>query len=690
MLKFSLFIFVILFNILSSSLIAQNETTDSANYKLQEVIVTATRTEKLVSKVAGNCEIISKNEIQNSSVNNIDDLLKSAGSVYVNRSWGIFSKNSSVTMRGLNSSSRTLVMLDGIPMNKLSGGAVNWHAINPDDIGKIEIVKGPVSALYGGNAMGGTINMISSEPDKKASGSIKIFYGDHNTIGTSLNLSGKDSPINGFFWNISAFTRKGDGYIFIPEESITQYDKPLYLTEYGLNGKLGYKFKKGSKVSFNYHHYNELRGSGDSFFEKDGSYEKIITGIYTLNYTSKIGKFNSTLGAFLYSEKYFNQDESMNNFNEYRLLFRDVLKNDYGINWTVSGKFNEKNTITTGFEIRNGDVNSDEDYKTSTDFINYHGNLSLYGLFVQDDFEISQKFNLVAGLRVDYARFYNGSLFVTEPSSVTGYEGDVNKKFHESNWFAYSPKLALKYSISEHLSSYISYSTGFMPPKLDDLCKSGKINRGFKLANPDLLPEKLKNFEVGANYNLNKLSTKTSVYYSIGTDFQYFAKTGEVIVAANGEEKPIFIRKNISEISIKGAEIELKYNLHKHIQVKASYSYNKPTITKYNGNDSLNDLTGNTLLEVPSDMFFGGFSYLNEKIINFDISYNYISAQWADDENTIELEPYGLVNIRISKDIKKRFNFYIDIQNLFNKIYVDRKGQLPPGRFSMLGIKVNF
>ncbi|OFX26669.1 MAG: hypothetical protein A2033_18455 [Bacteroidetes bacterium GWA2_31_9] len=679
-----------IFQFISFSAFAQNEIPDSANYKLQEVIVTATKTEKLVSKVAGNCEVISKNEIANSSANNIDDLLKSAGSVYVNRSWGIFSKNSSVTMRGLNSSSRTLVLLDGIPMNKLSGGAVNWHAINPDDIGKIEIVKGPVSALYGGNAMGGTINMISSEPDKKASGNIKIFYGDYNTHGTSLNLSGKDSPINGFVWNLSAFTRKGDGYIFIPEEAITQYDKPLYLTEYGFNGKLGYKFKKGSKLAFNYHYYNELRGSGDAFYEKDGSHEKINTGIYTLNYTNKIGKFNSSFGAFLYSEHYFNQDESMNNFNEYRLLFRDVLKNDYGINWTISGKLNKKNTITTGFEIRNGDVNSDEDYKTSTDFINYHGNLSLYGIFVQDDFEINEKFNLVAGLRVDFARFYNGSLFVTEPSSVTGYEGDVSEKFHESNWLAYSPKLALKYSINEKLSSYISYSTGFMPPKLDDLCKSGKINRGFKLANPDLLPEKLTNFEIGANYNLNKFSTKTSVYYSIGTDFQYFAKTGEIIVAANGEEKPVFIRKNISEISIKGAEIELKYNFLKHFQLKASYSYNKPIITKYDGNDSLNDLTGNTLLEVPSDMFFGGISYVNEKIINFDISYNYISSQWADDENTIELEPYGLVNIRISKDIKKMFNFYIDIQNVFDKIYVDRKGQLPPGRFSMVGVKVNF
>ncbi|GAI54266.1 unnamed protein product [marine sediment metagenome] len=91
------------------------------HYDIEQVIITATRTPKSLKNIPGQAEIISAENIEELPVANIDDVLRTIGNVYVNRSWGIFSKNASITMRGLESSSRTLVMIDGVPKNKMAG-----------------------------------------------------------------------------------------------------------------------------------------------------------------------------------------------------------------------------------------------------------------------------------------------------------------------------------------------------------------------------------------------------------------------------------------------------------------------------------------------------------------------------------------------------------------------------------------
>lgn len=100
--------------------------------QIDPVIITATRTSKAINTIPVRAESINAKDYQLRANSNIDDLLGSTAGVVVNRSWGIFSKNTSVTMRGLEGAARTLILLNGVPMNKLAGGPVNWHLINPE------------------------------------------------------------------------------------------------------------------------------------------------------------------------------------------------------------------------------------------------------------------------------------------------------------------------------------------------------------------------------------------------------------------------------------------------------------------------------------------------------------------------------------------------------------------------------
>jgi iron complex outermembrane recepter protein len=656
---------------------------------IEEVIITATRTKKTISSIPGNCELINKREIEAHAVNNIDDVLRFAGNVNVNRSWGIFSKNSSVTMRGLSGSSRTLILLDGVPLNKLAGGNVNWHIINSESVEGVEIVKGPVSALYGGNAMGGTIQLLSG--NKKKENSIKLFYGSENTFGSNVQLSSGEPEVNGLIYNFSSFFRKGDGYIFTSEETATAYDYPLFLTEYGLNSMIGYKFKSGNILTVRYLFYDELRGTGDKVYEENGSYEKIKSNIYSLNFASTWGAFASTMNAYLYNDNYFNQDESVNSFNEYRLLYRKALKKDFGYNWTLSSSIHKKHVITFGTDIRNGNVNSIEDYKTATDFIKYGGSLLLAGLFFQDDYALSSKFDIIAGFRLDYACFMNGELTVKEPTAITGYESGVLESFKTNNWIAFSPKISIRYALLENANTYFSYSTGFMPPKLDDLCKSGKINKGFKIANPELTPEKIANYEIGLNIKYNShLFFNASGYYSAGSDFHYFLKTGKTITTGTGEEKPVFQRANIGSVAIKGFEFELSNTFLKKFSYKFSYAYNQTEIIDFENNDLYSSIIGKELNESPQHLFNSYLNFASPKIGLITLSYAYTGSQWSDEENLFLLESYDIWNIKISKTFFEKVILSGEIQNMLDKKVVDRKGQMPPGRFIMTSIKLSF
>ncbi|MFZ4413129.1 MAG: TonB-dependent receptor, partial [Bacteroidales bacterium] len=97
------------------------------NIFLEGIVVTSTRCNTKIESLAANIDVLNQHDLENFPLTNIDNILQSVSNVYVNRSWGIFSKNSSVTMRGMDGTNRVLVLYNGIPLNKTSGGGINWY-----------------------------------------------------------------------------------------------------------------------------------------------------------------------------------------------------------------------------------------------------------------------------------------------------------------------------------------------------------------------------------------------------------------------------------------------------------------------------------------------------------------------------------------------------------------------------------
>ena len=658
--------------------------------EMGSVVVTASRVRQVMEEVPRRVERIDRNTIEGYPATNTDNLLKMIPGINVNRSWGIFSRNASVTMRGMPGSSRSLILLDGVPLNKTAGGTVSWHLVTPEEIERIEVVKGPGSTLYGNNAMGGVINIITKRPGKKLDGFAGIGYGTYNTYKGQVNLSGSQfRGSKGFYWKLGGFYRQGDGYILEPGEIRDSINTDAYLNEGNANGMLGYRFSPNSKIEVDYRFYKDKRGSGVKVFLADGSYESFTNNNVSMAYEGLAGKVKVTAKAFYFNEFYFRQNENLNSSGEYKLVDTETDKNDIGLWMTFSGALGRAHHLTAGLDLKHGDLDNREVYRTSTDDISTRGNLLFSALFLQDEISLNDgKFRIVAGIRLDHARFYKGQLDVQDPTSKTGFPATMTEAFPESGWVQLSPKLALNYLISPHIRTFASASTGFMPPRLDDLAGSRKIRRGFKIANPDLTPESISSLEWGLDWMaFGKLGVKPSLFYSRGKDFQYLVATGEYIDSGSDDPVPVYQRQNVSKVEVAGAELGLNYPVAEKIIVQAAYTYNYSRIIDYRSNGGI-DLTGKSLNEVPPNIVYLGFSWRN-KFADLFIDYSFSDEQWYDEENTELIERYSVVNLKISRQIVKGLLASLDIQDLLDEQFIDRKGYLSPGRFVMFELRYN-
>lgn len=656
--------------------------------EMEKVIVTATRTERKIEDLPGQNEVIEKEEIESMPITTSDGILQSIANINVNRSWGIFSKNAAVTMRGLDAAQGVLVLYNGVPLNKTAGGSINWHMISPDRIERIEVIKGPSSALYGNNAMGGVINIITKKSDKAISGDVRVMGGSYATLGGKFDLEG-NSEIKGkkLYWGVSGFYRQGDGYIIEPKDIRDTTDVEVYLKEARVGATMGYEFNDKNKIEVEYSYYDDKRGDGKQVHFDDGGYVKYTTHFVRAKYNGELGKFKIEADGYFQDENYYQFTEKVNSDGNYKVSKKDQISRDYGVWANATGKFGKKNWFTFGIDIKQGFMDASDIYITSTDTLMRDGKVQSYAAFLQDEHRIfNDKLKIIAGLRFDYARFYDGNIHVGDPTVNTGFEQSLTESYGISNWTALSPKLAVQYEIIPEVKSYISASTGFMPAKLDDLISSRKVSTGFKQANPNLQPQTLTNYEIGFNTRpFKKAQFKAATYYSIGKDFQYFVETGNEV---DGQRE--VIRENIAEIEIFGAEFFFQYDFTKNLTFKTNYTYNNSAIKEFDLMDYYgDDITDKKISEVPWHQAFAGLFWRN-KYINATFIANYVGEMYLNEANNQIVDDYLVCDIRLSRMINKSFFVALDIQNIFDNVYIDKKQRLSPGRFILAELAFKF
>lgn len=626
----------------------------------KDVIVTATKTEAEVQAVPQAVEVITKEDIQRTGANDVLTALSLANNLNLSRA-GM--TGNAVSLRGM-STNHTLILVDG---KRYAGEdtdvTTNVYALqrlNVSDIDRIEIVRGPSSSLYGSEAMGGVINVITKTPEK-AGGTVGVVTGTRNTAEYFNVSSGKHGrwsvAVDGRFDRQRAMNRYD--YSVSSTGAVTDgYDRSMYGMRRTFHGGAVYDFENANKnkLRFDIDYMNEdLRSdyadtksaSGKLYYNKNKHewYHNEQKG-FSVEYT---GKTNRNEYQF---RTYYNQLEKHSNLVNERAFPSPMMENILGSIYPKADMdYAKYNTWVT--EAKN------------TMYIGDHHNLTFGGEYRRLEYEGTRLGGSTTGL--------NKKISAKDVDSYAGYIEDlwqVNDKLllipsvrleHNSQFGSEAtPKIGATYNINNHWRFKANYGKGYKAPTLSELYMV--MNRAMGVAtvhvegNPNLQPEKTYSYDFsieadkGANFGKltyfnNKVSNLIDTE-STQSDNEYWSK---------------YI--NVGKAQINGVELEIGRHLNDRWTIKATHNYL----------DAVNKITGNRLNNRAQNTTTFQLMYDDHKEdgISAVLWDQFASRYRYNDEDYT----YNTLNFSLNKKWTKDFSTYAGIDNILNKkvddLYID-------------------
>ncbi len=644
--------------------------------KLEEMVVTATRTERPIGSVPASVTVITRKDIERSPAQSADELLEDVAGVFVRHPTGVSAAgtNNIVYMRGLGGKTegRVLVLKDGVPINDPQTQGVEWNEIDIDDIERIEIVRGPGSALYGSNAMGGVINIITKRPTKKIKTIFRSGYGSRDTWRVALSNSG---TIGRLGYYISGRRLESDGYCETPEYR----KKPGRNTANAgtkrdnYSAKLTWDLDPTSSLTLSgSHHFNRRRGKynlipdfrlftedinrGSLHFKKSWDNTEMLATIFGSDH-------NTSYDAARYPA-----------YSSIKYLSKGDM-GDIGGDLQVSMGLGNHQTLTFGTDCRRGKLNKHYDYKSSTREVRSGGKQLYISFFFQDELDLlDDRFIFTLGGRYDRWKNYKGYSYDSKLSSK---ETRYNKRTDST----FNPKFAVLYHLTDSTSLRGAIGRAFRSPTLNNLYKP-YWSYGFWTyqGNPDLGPEKLWSYEFGLDQKIgSKFTFRATAYQDNARDFIYIVTAD----AAKGIRK----WENIGRVRIRGIESEADYRPDPEWLIYTNFTYNQSKIREFKENTALE---GRHLPWIPKWETTLGITYNNPRIITARLVGHYVGVIYDDDMNKRKIGEYFDMDLKLSKKITKNIEVNLVADNLTDRHYQHSTYSVNQGRAIYGGIKLIF
>lgn len=404
--------------------------------KLEEVVVTATKIEESVEDVAQDVTVITKKQIEAGSYSNVSDVIKNVAGLNLFE-YGSHGANSAVRLRG-STAAQVLILLDGKRLNKPGDGQVDLNSLKIplENIERVEILRGASSALYGADAMGGVINIITKIPDKPVT-KVSASYGRFVTRDLSVNSSRKIGNAGVYF--------------AVSKEASEGFRKNSHYDIDSVNTKITYDFTKDIRADFNIDYSHKDAGAPGSItfatpFATQTD-ENLLTGIgLKMKDTSlKLYSHNSRI-------RYINPGSEDNTHKNHIS----------GIDLQHSMSIGSSNLLTGGVEVLEEDIDS-RDNITASNSVGQHSR-TRKGIFLQDEISLFEKTLLTLGARYDD---------IASTSRI-------------------SPKASYLIKLPGQINISFSAGKGFRVPTMNDLYWP---DTGWAAGNPDLKPEKSTEYE---------------------------------------------------------------------------------------------------------------------------------------------------------------------------------------------------
>ena len=646
--KFMLGVLVLVY----SSLAGQ----DTSYTQLSTIVVSANKLKEKRIESPLAISILSPKIVDETKAQRIDFLLNKVSGVYmptIGNEQHMMSIRQPISLKGLY-----LYLEDGMPIR--TSGLFSSNAlieINSSNIHSIEIIKGPASALYGAEAIGGVVNILTTPVPTKANAFISTQI--NNTGFKKWDLSwGAPSKTGG--WLITgAWTDQKKG--------ITEYSdfskKALSIKRnFRVNDKL-----KGYQNLQYINYYTQMTGSLDSikFFQKNFgtqqtfTFRKIDAIRFRQNLEYNWNKQSNTMLNFMYRNNTMDQNPTYsiastnnptkfkgqvnsNHFDAYVLDLQHVWslpalssKIMLGGYWDIT----HQNLIAHYIDIiKDTSIGKYTKYAyPSRDSLitNYNTTISNKAIYFNYIANLNKAIRLNMTMRYDnFEYLFNNLLPLGTPSA-------------KNNFTQFTPKIGLTYN-HRNWGSYINFSKGFVPPQITEIYNAIRV--------PYLLPQDFSNREIGAWYQHKKISAEVSVYSLQGNN--------EIISVRQTDG--VNLNQNSGATSHMGIEYQVRYQLAPTMEISLNGSNTRHqylnTIIKGV------DVSGKEMNAAPHVLNNLGITWKPTRIIRGALEWIRQSSYYMDETNATKYSGFDLLNARFGLQLKKS-ELWLNVLNLTNTYY---------------------
>lgn len=637
-----------------------------------QVVTSASGYEQKITDAPASISVITQEDLKNKKFSNLAEAIEDIEGVDVDRTSVGKTGGLNISIRGMGSAN-TLILIDGRRQNSAGSTTPNGFGESSNNflpplsaIERIEVIKGPMSTLYGSDAMGGVVNIITKKVSNEWAGSIDIDrtfqeeskYGDSNTINTYISGPLVKDKL-GLALRASQYER-GASEIFYADgsnPSSTRDDK-------GRSPVEGKNWTIGGKLTYTPTEYHDI--FIDAFTSKQ-KYNNDKAQLGTLNTATKSSGYDKelrfereqiTIGhnsrfdiGTLESSIMRNETEKLG-----RLIPGTIGTPYVGMPSIIGGNKRElkntdtvfdtkfvtdildKNIITIGGQFWNSEFNDglvEEKFKQD-----------MWALFLEDEISITDSLILTLGGRYDYHDKFGGN---------------------------FSPRAYAVYTANDNWTIKGGVSRGFKAPSVNDLHDgiNGATKQGDTLTrgNPDLKPEKSTNYETGIYYTSDSgFSANTTIFYNLYED--------KIETDTDGTYDQ---KKNIGKAETQGLEFGTKIPFNDYIDLSANYTYMKTE--KKEGSDK-----GGAFVNTPEHAVNAKLNWKASNKLNlwlkgeykgerkrYTKSYDNLTAYEKNIYDQLgDKKAYSLFSLGGNYEATKNLTFSATIYNLFNKDFYER------------------
>jgi outer membrane receptor protein involved in Fe transport len=656
----------------------------------EQVIVTPTRSEQVLGDVPASVTVLNSEEIRRSPAVVADDVLRQSPTFSLFRRTSSLSSHPTsqgVSLRGIGPSgtSRTLVLIDDVPFNDPFGGWVYWTRVPLLSVDRMEMVNGSTSSLYGTYAMGGVINIVTREPERRTF-EIKPQYGS------------KTSPKVDFFasdrWNRLGAAVEGsifntDGYPVVAESERGPIDNNASVDYRNVSAKFQYT---GDRVNAFVRggYFSEDRVNAKVGEVNDTQWTVVSGGVQV-----RLPDESNLQGRVFVDDQTFHSTFlAVNNTPAPRSSVR--LSTDQSVPVSgVGGMVQWSKTIdashvfSAGTDWRRVDGDSEEDsfiaatpsvivgvtqQAVQTTHRVSGGTQRIAGAFLQDVFTPVEKLAVTLNARVDSWRNYDAHNLETTVS--TGLPtANHRPSLPDKDNTVVSPRVGAIYHFTDRVSAWGDFGYGFRAPTLNELYRQFSIFPVTTRGNDQLGPERLKGGEVGVNVAPVRNVTIRGTWF----DNRVRDSVGNVTIGTNLQQ-----RQNIGRTRIWGFQTDAEYRLGSFWSFSGGYLYDQAKVKE---NPTNADLVGKFLPQVPSHRASGQVAYANPAYVNVAVGIQFVGRQFDEDRNeravpaaalaeagyevssTPGLPKFAVVELLVSRRAGPNAEVFFGVQNLFDQKY---------------------